>query len=104
MRRPEKDDTGGGFVDATKMTLVHFTAAGSSKRFFDDNSSEAMGNEQQRPRRLGAAFCLQADQKIPCDCALIRSRTEPMTDMSVISVREDARIRDSGWDKISWPI
>ena len=27
-----------------------------------------------------------------------------MTDVCVISVREDARIRDSDWDEVSWPI
>jgi len=27
-----------------------------------------------------------------------------MADMYIISVREDARIRNNDWEKISWPI
>lgn len=46
---PEKDNARSRFVDAAKMTLVHFTTMGSPKSFFYNDASEAMGDKQQQP-------------------------------------------------------
>lgn len=104
MGGPKKYYTSCRFVYLTKIVVG--ARLRSPKQLLDNNSTEAMSNEYNGPRRLASSFSFESNQKVVGDIVYgmgAHRRPKGSMQLGVIAITENASIGNDLWDKMSRP-
>ncbi len=97
MRGAEEYEAASSLEDSPEAGLLVVTA-GLSQHLLDEEAAEAVGHEQEGPRRISSALCLERDQEVAGVVIKRILADGPGKDMSyigVVAVRENSSARQS---------